>query len=91
MKDALERNARFEHRFRLQFLGAHSRFIHDALSPIEKENIKRASEFIQIFEVLLGKTESADILQLTIKVENETLKLQEFKLNLLQKHLLIIW
>ena len=55
MKDVLERKARFEHRFRLRILGDHSRFIHDALTPIEKENIKRASEFIQIFEVLLAK------------------------------------
>ena len=39
MKDAFEGKARFEHRFWLRILEDHSRFIHDALSPIEKENI----------------------------------------------------
>ncbi len=49
------RQARFEHRFWLQILGDHSRFIHDALAPVEKENIKIASQFIQIFDMLLRK------------------------------------
>jgi Domain of unknown function (DUF2935) len=88
MNDVLENTARFEHRFWLQILGDHSRFIHDALSPVEKENIKIASEFIRIFDTLLGKANSADISQLTVMAENETLRLREFKLSLIQKHLL---
>ena len=88
MNDVLEKKARFEHRFWLQILGDHSRFIHDALAPVEKENIKIASQFIQIFDMLLGKANSADISQLAVIAENETLKFREFKLSLIQKHLL---
>ena len=88
MNDVLEKKARFEHRFWLQILGDHSRFIHDALAPVEKENINIASQFIQIFDTLLGKANSADISQLAVIAENETLKLRKFKLSLIEKHLL---
>ena len=64
MNDVLEKKARFEHRFWLQILGDHSRFIHESLAPVEIEYIKIASEFIQIFDILLGKANSADISQL---------------------------
>ena len=38
--------------------------------------------------MLLGKANSADISQLAVIAENETIKLRKFKLNLIQKHLL---
>ena len=78
MNDVLEKKARFEHRFWLQILGDHSRFIYDTLAPVEKENIKIASQFIQIFDMLLGKANSADISQLAVIAENETIKLRKF-------------
>ena len=90
MNEALEMEeiARFEHRFWLQILGDHSRFIHDALAPAERTNIEMASEFIEIFDTLLSKVQSEDILQLTIVAEEETEKFQSFKLSLIEKHLL---
>src|SRR3954463_3670382 len=88
MNHAFENAAKFEHRFWLQILGDHSRFIYDSLAPVEKEDIRMASEFIQIFDTLLSQVNSADVSQLTIMAENETLKLRGFKLNLMKKHLL---
>jgi hypothetical protein len=88
MNHVWENAEKFEHRFWLQILGDHSRFIYESLAPVEKENIRRASEFIQIFDTLLSQVNSADLSQLTIMAENETLKLREFKLNLIKKHLL---
>jgi hypothetical protein len=86
--DLLEKTARFEHRFWLQILGDHSRFILEALAPIEQDNIKTASEFIQIFDALLNKVNSEEPVKLSTIAEEETLKLREFKLGLLEKHLL---
>ena len=84
----LEKKAGFEHRFWLQILGDDSRFIHDALAPVERKNIKIASQFIQIFDTLLGKANSDDISQLAVIAEEETEKFRSFKLNLIEKHLL---
>lgn len=88
MNEGLEKMARFEHRFWLQILGDHSRFIHDSLAPTEMKNIEMAAGFIEIFDTLLDKAESEDILQLTIVAEEETIKFRTFKLSLLEKHLL---
>ncbi|MCQ6276575.1 DUF2935 domain-containing protein [Bacillus sp. V3B] len=88
MNHSFENVATFEHQFWLQILGDHSRFIYESLAPVEQENIRMASEFIQIFDTLLNQVNSADISQLTIAAEKETLKLREFKLNLIKKHLL---
>jgi hypothetical protein len=84
----MENMARFEHQFWLQILGDHSRFIMDALAPSEQENIKIASEFKQIFDSLLKRAESEDSIKLSVLAEKETLKLREFKLELLKKQLL---
>ena len=45
--------ALFEHRFWLQILGDHSRFILNALSPTETKEIQIAENFIPIFDQLL--------------------------------------
>lgn len=87
MNDVFEKTARFEHRFWLQILGDHSRFIHEALAPGEKNEIQMASGFINCFDTLLEQAKSADINQLTEKAETETSKLREFKLNLIRRHL----
>lgn len=88
MNEVLEKTARFEHRFWLQILGDHSRFIYNALAPVERETIETVAEFIDIYDTLLGKVESEDIVQLTIVAEEETVKFRAFKLSLLEKHLL---
>ena len=87
MNDVFENKARFEHRFWLQILGDHSRFIHDALAPVEKDEIEQASIFIQVFDTLLEQAKSVDSIQLTAKAEAEVIKLREFKLELLRRHL----
>jgi predicted nucleotide-binding protein (sugar kinase/HSP70/actin superfamily) len=80
-----EKTARFEHRFWLQILGDHSRFIHEALAPVEKQDIEMAAKFIQQFDILLNKAKSEEILQLTAAAEREALKLRDFKLELIKR------
>jgi hypothetical protein len=87
MKDVFERTARFEHRFWLQILGDHSRFIHEALAPVQKREIEQASNFIKIFDSLLEHASSSDLKQLTAQAEIEVKKLREFKLEIIRKHL----
>lgn len=88
MNDVFEKTARFEHRFWLQILGDHSRFIHEALAPVQKEEIEKASMFIRVFDTLLDHVKSIDSMQLTAKAEVEVIKFREFKLGLLRKHLI---
>ncbi|WP_338472938.1 DUF2935 domain-containing protein [Niallia sp. XMNu-256] len=88
MNDVFENTARFEHRFWLQILGDHSRFIYEALAPVQKEEIEKASRFIRVFDTLLDHAKSSDSMQLATKAEVEVLKLREFKLELLRKHLI---
>ncbi len=45
----------FEHKFWLQVLGDHARFILDSLAEREKEDIQKAKQFKQTFDVLLKK------------------------------------
>jgi hypothetical protein len=46
----------FEHRFWLHVLGDHARFILDAMSPREKEEIRSAESFITAFDSLLTQS-----------------------------------
>lgn len=88
MNGAFEKTARFEHRFWLQILGDHSRFIYEALAPVQVEEIEKAATFIQVFDTLLERTKSSDLVSLTNESESEVIKLREFKLELLKKHLI---
>jgi Domain of unknown function (DUF2935) len=88
MNDVFKKTAGFEHRFWLQILGDHARFIHDALAPVQKEEIEKASIFIRVFDTLLNDVKSSDPIQLTAKAEVEVIKFREFKLELLRKHLI---
>jgi hypothetical protein len=88
MDQVFERSARFEHRFWLQILGDHSRFIFEALAPIQKVEIEQAANFINIFDTLLERAKSAPLTQLADQVEPEVLKLREFKLELIRQHLI---
>ncbi|MEH7180510.1 DUF2935 domain-containing protein [Neobacillus vireti] len=87
MNEAFERNARFEHRFWLQILGDHSRFIYEALAPVQKAEIEQTANFIHTFNTLLDQSNSSELTQLTAEAEVEVLKLRKFKLALLRKHL----
>ncbi|WP_144552264.1 DUF2935 domain-containing protein [Bacillus sp. X1(2014)] len=88
MNDIFEKTARFEHRFWLQILGDHSRFIYESLSPNQKQEIETASTFIRVFDTLLERAKSEDLGELTKEAESEVIKLREFKLGLLRNHLI---
>jgi hypothetical protein len=88
MNDVFARTAKFEHRFWLQVLGDHSRFIFEALAPVQKEEIEKASSFIRVFDKLLERANSSDLVPFTIEAETEVIILREFKLDLLRKHLI---
>ena len=60
---------------RLQVLGDHSRFIYEALAPVQKEEIEKASIFITVLDTLLNHAKSIDSMQLTAKAEIEVIKL----------------
>ncbi|MBP2118277.1 DUF2935 domain-containing protein [Cohnella lubricantis] len=84
-------SALFEHRFWLQVLGDHSRFIRDALAPKEKADIAGAERFIQAYDQLLQQARSAgpstDLGELNQAARTETAALREFKLDLLARSL----
>lgn len=88
MDDVFVKSARFEHLFWLQILGDHSRFLHDALAPSQKEEIEKAAAFIRVFDALLSQAKFQHPMELSAKAEEEVVKLREFKLDLMRKHLI---
>jgi hypothetical protein len=86
-----EQAALFEHRFWLQILGDHSRFILNSLSPIENGDIQKAREFMEIFDQLLNKAREAcpysKLCELTKYAYEYAKELRCFKLELLSRHL----
>lgn len=80
--------AKFEHRFWLQVLGDHGRFIRDALAPSEKKEIDTATYFIYTFDRLLQSVEATDLVQLSKKADEEAKKIRDFKLGLIEKMLI---
>ncbi|MDF2716933.1 MAG: hypothetical protein K0R28_3858 [Paenibacillus sp.] len=84
--------ALFEHRFWLQILGDHGRFIYNTLSPKETSDIQAAQQFIQSFDRLLEQARNtgseADITDLNRQAYSLTVQFRSFKLNLLQRLLL---
>lgn len=79
--------AAFEHRFWLQVLGDHARFLHESLAPVEKEEIETAIYFINTFDRLLGRVETTDLIHLSMRADEEANKIREFKLELIAKML----
>lgn len=81
----------FEHQFWLQVLGDHARFILDSLSPSEMEYKQRASYFIAIFDDLLMEArrelEERELIDLTIKAQNQAEDIREFKLEIIKKQI----
>ncbi|MDZ5473758.1 DUF2935 domain-containing protein [Bacillus sp. 31A1R] len=84
---SFDETARFEHGFWLQILGDHARFIHDSLAPKEEKEIERAKYFIQTFDQLLGRVQVENIKELSNRADEEAKKLREFKLHLIERHL----
>ncbi|MBB5173154.1 DUF2935 domain-containing protein [Texcoconibacillus texcoconensis] len=84
--------ALFELNFWLQVLGDHGRFIHDSLSPSEKEYVQRASQFIKRFDQLLEKARQQSLseqnLMSLLNETNATAKeLRQLKLDIIEDHL----
>lgn len=83
--------AAFEHRFWLQVLGDHARFIHDSLAPKEQQEIRTAAYFIRTFDELLTaarrELEGNEWSELTAKAHKTAASLREFKLYILKEHL----
>lgn len=81
----------FEHRFWLQILGDHSRFILNALSPKETHFIYQANQFINLFDNLLGKARrqisSENLHELNYKAYSAAMKIRELKLTILSKQI----
>lgn len=87
MATDFKQTAKFEHGFWLQVLGDHARFLHDSLAPQEKELIDAANYFIQTFDQLLGRVEVDNLVELSVKADEEAKKIREYKLNILERQL----
>lgn len=88
----MDQSALFEHRFWLQILGDHSRFIFNTLSPKETADIHTAQQFIQAFDQLLNQARDlgadAQLGSLNKQAYSLTVNLRQFKLNILERCLL---
>lgn len=77
----------FEHRFWLQILGDHSRFIYYSLAPTQTQEIEKAKQFIAAFDKLLEDARrqltEAEVEELNRMALESTYELRKFKLNLL--------
>ncbi|MGD8192683.1 DUF2935 domain-containing protein [Brevibacillus ginsengisoli] len=84
--------ALFEHRFWLQILGDHSRFIFMSLTPDNVAEIQQADHFKRIFDQLLEQARQdlneQQLQLLTNQATYYATSLRNFKLELLQKQLL---
>ncbi|MCL6627465.1 MAG: DUF2935 domain-containing protein, partial [Alicyclobacillus shizuokensis] len=84
-------DALFEHRFWLQVLGDHARFIHTSLAPTEVTEIRRAQRFIEVFDSLLARARQnlhdSALTRLHTHAYKVAKRLREFKLHLLRRHL----
>lgn len=87
-----EQSVLFEHRFWLQILGDHARFIFNSLSSHERADIQEAQHFIKLFDQLLHHARQVNsypqLNELTRYAFEYTKKLRCFKLELLRRHLI---
>ncbi|WP_127573182.1 DUF2935 domain-containing protein [Paenibacillus xylaniclasticus] len=79
----------FEHRFWLQILGDHARFIYHALSPKEHQDIRQAYLWMITFDQLLyaARTRSTGMNELIHQAFQAAAQLRSFKLSLLERQL----
>jgi hypothetical protein len=90
--NSTEKSILFQHRFWLQILGDHSRFILNALSSKEKAHIDKANYFITVFDKLLGEArenlDKENITTLSEEILIQVKRLRKFKLDLLKEHII---
>jgi hypothetical protein len=88
----LAQSIMYEHRFWLQIMGDHARFITTSLSPSEAQDIQTAGTFIQAFDRLLDQarrsTSDADSGSISKHAYDLTIKFRTFKLDLLRRAIL---
>lgn len=86
-----EKSVLFEHRFWLQVLGDHARFIIGALSPNERERIEKAKIFKNAFDRFLDKARENISGPVLDNLTQESLRLSKkfrtFKLELIKEHI----
>ena len=91
MSGNYEEVAFFEHRFWLQILGDHTRFIMTSLSPEEKEEIQRAKDFMNLFDHLLSESRQpltrVELGDLTQRAYEVTQALRVFKMEIQRRQL----
>lgn len=88
MLKTYQETAVFEHKFWLQVLGDHARFILDSLAERERGDIEQAKRFKQAFDVLLKEVNaSSDLYSLTMEAEEYALSFRKFKLSIIKRHL----
>lgn len=85
----MEEEARFEHRFWLQILGDHARFIYNGLSSKEGKDVEMAEKFIGLFDKLLDLSrrinQTQALNELNQQAYQATVDLRAFKLDLLDR------
>ncbi|MFC4104319.1 DUF2935 domain-containing protein [Paenibacillus xanthanilyticus] len=86
----MSKQAWFEHRFWLQILGDHARFILQSLAPNEKPDIERAEAFKKSFDDLLAQSRQGGLPLETLNAQADeaVTAFRAFKLNLLDRRLL---
>ncbi|EFM12980.1 conserved hypothetical protein [Paenibacillus curdlanolyticus YK9] len=88
----MAQSALYEHRFWLQILGDHARFIFNTLSPIETKDVQLAGAFMQAFDRLLEQARQAkseaDSGPLSKQAYDQTIAFRSFKLDLLRRAVL---
>lgn len=84
-------SALFEQRFWLQIFGDHGRFMFDALSPQETEELETSRRFVRQFDELLEKARRAasasDVAELNQEAHAAVQELRTYQLHLLRRHL----
>jgi len=89
--NSIEEIALFEHRFWLQILGDHSRFILNSLSPKEVSLIQQTNRFINLFDDLLEKSRQPlseeDFASLNQQAYAAAMKIREFKLSIINRQI----
>ncbi len=85
----MSQDALFEHRFWLQILGDHARFIYNALSPVEQKDAEVAKQYMVYYDQLLDKArhnlDQSQLMELNKEAKQITINLRSFKLNLLER------
>ncbi len=87
-----QQSALFEHRYWLQILRDHARFIRNMLPSKETAEIEKAQHFIAVFDQLLAKATpkitTENLTMLTKQAYDNAIKFRDFKLNLIKQQLL---